>query len=122
MLILSVAYFFLPSKTSSIGELGMQFEYMGCVGDWSDDQSIKTIITKEDTRNTSFLVQNPATCGFDSASQASYKIEGDTLILSYKYDELDGALAACICKYQSRFTFKDSPVNINHVEFHSQGS
>jgi hypothetical protein len=105
------------SKTKPIGENGMQFEYLGCTEDWPEHLEIETIITKEKSAEISYFVRTPATCGLD-VNSPNYNIVGNTLELSYHY-YAPGALAACLCEFQSRFTFKSLPINIKEVKFHS---
>jgi len=91
--------------------LGMEFEFLGCPGDWPDNLPIEPIITKTTNGGTaSFLVRDPVDCGM-SLKEPSYKLEGDSIALTYTV-YASGDVAACFCEYKSRFSFQRLPGNV----------
>jgi hypothetical protein len=93
---------------------GMEFKYLGCAGDWPEELPIEAIVTKESGARPSFFVRDPADCRL-SVKDATYELEGDTLVLSYTVFA-DGPVAACYCEYDSRFTFEHLPA-VEKVSF-----
>jgi len=93
---------------------GMEFTFLGCVGDWPERLPIEPVVTKESGSKPSFFVRDPVDCGL-AVKDATYELDGDTLVLSYSV-HADGPVAACYCEYDSRFTFEHLPV-VDKVSF-----
>ncbi|WDS36172.1 hypothetical protein [Pseudoxanthomonas sp.] len=98
---------------------GMRFELLDCRGDWPDDLPIEAIVRKEPAAHPSYFVQDPVTCGME-VFDPRYTLSLDTLTLTLAYSirtPASGEVAACICEYDSRFTFAKLPPQVTSVRF-----
>lgn len=79
------------SHTEAGTGLLTEFEYLGCAGDWNED-TLEPEATSSGTRDAAtFLVRNPATCGFEyrarflisglPADVAKVRVNGDNASL-----------------------------------------
>lgn len=103
------------SHTEAGTGLLTEFEYLGCAGDWNED-TLEPEAASSGTRDAAtFLVRNPATCGFDQGSNGKAHLDGDTLKLSYTLTSSGGDAAACICEYRARFLISGLPADVDKV-------
>ena len=98
---------------------GMEFEFLGCPGDWPDDLPIEPIVKREGGSKPSFFIRDPVDCGL-AVKEPRYELKGDSLVLSYTLYAPD-AVAACYCEYNSRFRFTRLPASIKSVSFIHRG-
>ena len=99
-----------------IGPLGMDFEHLGCSGEWPYEQGTDAKITPSvRDGKPSFLVRDPVDCGL-KVDRPSAALTGSTLELGYEL-HADGPVAACLCEYQSRYTFSKLPGEVSLVRF-----
>lgn len=103
------------SRTETGTGLLREFEYLGCAGDWDEDTLAPEVSSTGTREAATFLVRNPASCGFDQGSDGRAGIDGDTLKLRYTLASSGGDMAACICEYRARFLVSDLPEGVTKV-------
>ncbi|WP_077038387.1 hypothetical protein [Pelomonas sp. KK5] len=104
------------SHADAADPLGMEFEFLGCKGDWPVDEPIRASVSRQaEGSRVSFLVRDPVDCGL-KVDKPSYQLSGPALQLSYEI-HADGPVAACYCEYRSRYTFSRLPAQVKTVDF-----
>ena len=103
------------------------FEFLGCSGDWTDEDGAPNVWRTGSERRTYFLVRHADTCGYTIGSKPTAKLVGDSLELSYELSNTSGMLAACECEYWAKFELTDTPpklkmVSVNGAEARLKGS
>ncbi|WP_367344750.1 hypothetical protein [Stenotrophomonas bentonitica] len=102
-------------KTETGTGLLTEFEYLGCAGDWNETIYDPEVTVSGTPGAATFLVRNPAGCGYDQGSNGRARVDGNTLKLDYTLSSSGGDMAACICEYRARFLISGLPADVTKV-------
>lgn len=123
MRIFTVSLLWLLAGCAALGgadPYDMQFRFQGCAGEWPQALPFRPVIEYREERGRQvYHVKAPDDCGLDKARKPRYKITGDTLALSYEL-YADHPVAACLCEYNSEFSFAGLPAQRLKASFESR--
>lgn len=96
------------------------FEFLGCSGDWEEDEIVPQAWRAGRKNKTTFLVRHPADCGYTVGSDPRATISGTRIDLSYSMSNESGDIAACFCEYWAAFELRSLPARITKITINGQ--
>ena len=93
------------------------FEFLGCSGDWADENASPEIWRMSSSIGTTYLVRHPATCGANAGREAEASFNAGTLDLNYEPYNTDGIYAMCMCEFWAKFTLRSEPQGVKSATF-----
>lgn len=98
------------------------FEFLGCSGDWTEENHEPEIWKMGSNNGLTFLVRHPSTCGADAGEKPAFTIESGTLNLTYEPYSTIGMYASCECEFWAKFTFAQDLPTVKSATFNKQKS
>ncbi|MWV13567.1 hypothetical protein F3I62_15805 [Pseudomonas sp. R-28-1W-6] len=98
------------------------FEFLGCSGDWTEENHQPEIWKMGSDNGLTFLVRHPSSCGSDAGRNPSFNIESGNLNLAYEpYSTID-MYAFCECEFWAKFTFAENLPTVKSATFKNEKS
>lgn len=101
--------------SASAGGLIKRFEYLGCSGDWTDEDNTPEVWRTGSRDGVYYLVRHADTCGYTIGSKPFARLSGTRLELGYELSNEGGPLAACPCEYWAKFELAVMPGRLSEV-------
>ena len=93
------------------------FEFLGCSGDWTEDEWRAEIWRMGSSNGTTYLVRHPDSCGSDTSRNAKATLKDGVLNLEYEPYSSKDIYASCPCEFWAKFTFKTEPHVVRSAKF-----
>jgi len=98
------------------------FEFLGCSGDWTDEDYSPEIWRMGSNAGTTYLVRHPGTCGANTARNAKASFSSGTLNLHYELYNPDEVYAICSCEFWAKFTFRSEAYPVVDATFDARAA
>jgi hypothetical protein len=98
------------------------FEFLGCSGDWTEENHEPEIWKMGSDNGLTFLVRHPSSCGADAGRNPAFKIDSGTLDLTYEPYSTVGMYAFCECEFWAKFTFAQDLPTVKSATFKKEKS
>ena len=98
------------------------FEFLGCSGDWTEENHQPEIWKMGSDNGLTFLVRHPSSCGSDAGRNPSFKIDSGNLDLAYEPYSTIGMYAFCEREFWAKFTFAENLPTVKSATFKNEKS
>jgi len=98
------------------------FEFLGCSGDWTDEDYSPEIWRMGSNVGTTYLVRHPGTCGANTGRNAKASLSSGSLNLQYELYNPDEVYAMCSCEFWAKFTFRSESSPVTSATFDARAA